>query len=279
MSEDRFPPGVPCWVDLAVRDVETAARFYAGVLGWELVDAAPAGAPRRYLMARRDGRDVAAISEGSVAQAAWSTYVRVAGAEATAARARDLGGAIVTGPGDAGAAGITAEIADPVGARIRIFESRAFAGAGLVNAPGSWNWSDLHARDLDAAVRFYGALFGWEADPVDFGGGDTRMWRLPGYGDVLERRDPGIRERHAEHGAPPGFTDAVGWLQEARPDDHPHWHVTFAVADTDGLARRAEQLGGTVTVAPFDAGPTRVAELADPEGARFTISRYAPAHG
>ena len=276
MSQDRYPPGVPCWIDLVVRDLGRVGRFYAGVLGWELVDAAPAGSSLRYVMARRDGRDVAALSEGFAAQAVWSTYVRVASAEATAARARELGGSVVTGPMAAGAAGISAEIADPVGARIRIFEPRAFAGAGLVNAPGSWNWSDLHARDLDTAVAFYGALFGWEADPVDVGAGDTRMWRMPGYGDVLERRDPGIRARHAEHGAPPGFTDAIGWLQEAAPHDAPHWHVTFAVDDTDGLARRAEELGGMVTIAPFDAGPTRVAQLADPEGARFTISHYAP---
>ncbi|MGH2943398.1 MAG: VOC family protein [Solirubrobacteraceae bacterium] len=52
--------------------------------------------------------------------------------------------------------------------------------------------------------------------------------------------------------------------------------MTFAVDGTDAAAERAVQLGGTVVVAPFDAGPTRVAVLADPQGATFSISTYAP---
>jgi predicted enzyme related to lactoylglutathione lyase len=170
-----------------------------------------------------------------------------------------------------------AVVADPEGATFCLWEPREFGGAGLVNAPGSWNWSDLHARDVDAAEAFYGAVFGWVTQRVDFGGAEARMWRLEGYGDVLARRDPGIRERHAETGVPPGFTDAVGWLQTAADGVAPHWSVTFAVDDADGAARRAAELGGTVTVAPFDAGPARVAVLADPEGAPFVVSHYDPA--
>ncbi len=52
--------------------------------------------------------------------------------------------------------------------------------------------------------------------------------------------------------------------------------MTFAVEDTDAVAARAAELGGTVVVAPYDAGPVREAVLRDPQGARFSVSRYSP---
>jgi predicted enzyme related to lactoylglutathione lyase len=56
-------------------------------------------------------------------------------------------------------------------------------GAQLVNVPGAWNFSDLHTDDLSAAKTFYGRVFGWEADELDVGNGETStMWRRPGYG-------------------------------------------------------------------------------------------------
>jgi len=50
--------------------------------------------------------------------------------------------------------------------------------------------NDLNTRDLDGALAFYGSVFGWQN--LDVGGGS--MWALPGYGDFLEQRTPGLRE-------------------------------------------------------------------------------------
>ena len=69
-------------------------------------------------------------------------------------------------------------------------------------------------------------------------GSGSLMARLPAYGDLLEARDPGIRRRHAEYGAPEGFTDAVAWIVAA-------------------------------------GGEPRIAALRDPQGARFTVSAFA----
>ena len=105
------------------------------------------------------------------------------------------------------------------------------------------------------------------------------MWTLPGYGDHLEQRDPGLRERMADTGAPTGFEDVVASLNPI-PDDQPdtpaHWGVTFAVDDADGTARRAEELGGRVVVAPFDAPWVRMTVITDPQGATFTASKFVP---
>jgi uncharacterized protein len=46
----------------------------------------------------------------------------------------------------------------------------------------------------------------------------------------------------------------------------------FAVADTDEIVSRVGQLGGTVSVAPFDlADVGRIAVLNDAEGAVFSV--------
>jgi uncharacterized protein len=109
---------------------------------------------------------------------------------------------------------------------------------------------------------------------VSFGDVTATMWRRPGYGDTLEMRDPGIRERHEKAGAPEGFTDAVAWLLQG--EGPARWHVTFSVDDADAITAAAADLGAEVLVPPYDAGPVRLAMLEDPQGAAFTVSRYVP---
>ena len=116
---------------------------------------------------------------------------------------------------------------------------------------------------------------------MSFGEIEATMWRRPGYADFLEQFDPDLRRRHSEAGVPEGFSDAIGWMMPMAPDQSPaevapHWSVTFAVADTDAVAEKAVALGCSVVAPPFDAGPTRVAVLADPQGAVFTVSAYVP---
>jgi predicted enzyme related to lactoylglutathione lyase len=52
------------------------------------------------------------------------------------------------------------------------------------------------------------------------------------------------------------------------------WRVTFSVDDADGAAAAAVQLGGRALMAPEDMGVVRVAVLADPQGADFTVSQF-----
>jgi predicted enzyme related to lactoylglutathione lyase len=281
-DREGFPPGVPCWIDLWPPAPDEAVTFYGGLLGWEFDERTPPGAGGRYIVAQLGGQDVAAIGDTHEPEAlapVWSTYVCVGSAEDTAAAVRAAGGRVDAGPFDLGDFGRTAVCADPAGAAFRLWQPGSHRGAQLVNAPGSWNWSDLHTRDPQGAVEFYGAVFGWVAATTEFG--DALMWQVPGYGDVLAERDPTLRERHADPGVPAGFSDAIGWLQPIAADTAPadvasHWHVTFAVDDADATAARAAELGGAVVAEPMDAGPVRMAEIADPWGGEFTVSRYQP---
>jgi predicted enzyme related to lactoylglutathione lyase len=244
----------------------------------------PAGVPGHYLIASLDGGVVGAIGserDGAPPAPVWSTYIAVDSADETADRVKRAGGSVLAEPFDVLDAGRTALFADPQGAVFSVWQPGYRKGAEVVNAPGSWNWSNLNTRDPEGAREFYAAVFGWEPSDVGFGESTATMWRRPGYADALEEIDPGIRERHAEGGAPEGFSDAIGWMLELTgdefADDIPaHWAVTFAVDGTDAVAARAAELGGTVVVAPFDAGPTRVAIVRDPQGATFSISTYAP---
>lgn len=271
-GQRRYPAGVPCWVDTDQPDVEAARRFYEGLFGWTFTDAVPPDAPGTYLIASLDGADVAAI--GPAEHAEWNTYIAVDDADAVAEKVREGGGTITVEPVDAGPGGRLAGCADPRGARFRLWQPRRRLGAQHVNAPGGWNFSDLHTGDAAAAQNFYTRLFDWQFDDVGF----ATMIRRPGYGDHLEATvDPGIRERQSGDVAPPGFEDAVGWLV-SQADDDDHWHVTFTVADRDESVTIAEKLGATV-VSAEDTEWTKSALIRDPQGAELTLSQFTPPGG
>ena len=273
MTEPRtYPHGVPSWVDTVADDLDEAKRFYAGLFGWTFADAVPANAPGSYLIATIDGQDVAAIgSPEDGDELVWRTYVAVDDADATAKAVEAAGGTITTAPVDAGPGGRLAVCVDPQGAEFRLWQARARLGAQLANAPGTWNFSDLHTTDLQAAANIYAAVFGWEFDDVGF----ATMVRRPGYGDHLAATIyPDIKKVQADVMAPPGFEDAIAWLA-VEPEGPAHWQVTFAVADRDTSAATVEALGGTV-VATEDTHWTKTATVRDASGAELVLSQFTP---
>jgi predicted enzyme related to lactoylglutathione lyase len=278
VTEQRtYPEGVTSWVDSEQADVEEAVGFYRGVFGWTFTEATPPGAPFRYLIAQVDGRDVGAIGgpagspgPGATAEATWNTYVAVRDADEAAARVERAGGVVVQPPTVAGEGGRSVVVRDPQGLDIRLWEARRRLGAQLTNVPGTWNFSDLHTDQPDAAAAFYAEVFGWKFADVGF----ATMIRVPGYGDHLAATtDPGIHERQSEAAVPHGFADAIGWVVPVAPGDQPGWHVTFSVADRDATADRAARLGATL-MRTGDSDWTRTVVIRDPQGAVFTASQF-----
>jgi predicted enzyme related to lactoylglutathione lyase len=273
MADERsYPAGVTCWIDTEQPDVDAARHFYANLFGWTFSDAVPADAPGTYLIASLAGADVAAIGPAQgEAPVEWNTYIAVDDTDAAAATVRAAGGSITLGPVDAGPGGRLAGCVDPRGARFRLWQPRRRLGAQLTNAPGSWNFSDLHTTDAPDAAGFYAPLFGWEFDDIDF----ATMIRRPGYGDHLAATvDPGIFERQDGIFAPPGFADAIGWLVPLA-SGRDHWHVTFTVESRDDAAVAAETLGAVV-ISSDDTEWTRTALIRDPQGAQLTLSQFTP---
>jgi predicted enzyme related to lactoylglutathione lyase len=276
-ERDGYVPGVPCWVDTGHPDPEAVLPFYGGLFGWEFEDVMPTGSGVRYFIARIRGGDVAAVAsmpEGAPAAAAWNTYVWVASADATSDRARDAGGSVISAPMDVMDAGRVAVLTDGEGAAFSIVEPRNHKGATVVNEHGALNFNTLATRDPDAARAFYGAVFGWGTLSLPFG----LLWALPGYGDHLEERSPGLRGQMAEMGAPEGFIDVVAAYAPIAAHDPatPHWSVTFGVDDAAVTAAQVAELGGEVVSGPTDAPWSRTVVIRDPQGATFVASQFVP---
>jgi predicted enzyme related to lactoylglutathione lyase len=282
LARSSYPTGVPCWVDLTQVDYDRATQFYADLFGWVYEVRTPPDAPFRYAYARLDGMTVGAVggpsNQGDLG--GWTTYVRVESVDESADAVTAHGGKIIQPPMDIPRSGRVALAADPHGAVIGLWEPAELHGVELVNAPGSWNFSELHTPDPDSAIAFYGAVFGWVCDRFDMGeGGVAWLWRRPGYGEFLAASDPEIRERQAEAEAPGGFADAVAWMEPFEPgggSDEAYWTVTFAVGSADSAHARALELGAVEVTPLLDTAYTRQSSIRDPQGAHLTLSEYRP---
>jgi hypothetical protein len=250
-----------------------ALDFYGPLFGWEFSDPGQmAGATGgEYFVAQIDGRDVAGVGQlpdlGGPPAAVWSTSISADDLDTAVERVTTAGGSLVLGPLDAPPAGRLAVIADPGGVPFAVWEAVERAGAQLVNQPCTWAMSSLHSVDPAGASAFYGAVFGWQSEPL---GPDSpiTLFRLPGY-----------------VGGTPGQPiprDVVGLMTpiEQTPDAPavpPHWNVNFQVDDADVVAAHATDLGGTVLMAPTDTPGFRSAVLLDPQGGAFSISQLVAA--
>ncbi len=255
MSErTELLPGSFCWPEVATTDLRKAKAFYAGLFGWTPVDVPSAGGTYTLLQLR--GLDVAALralSEPEKAQGIPShvlTYVSTASADASAAKASDLGGAVLAGPFDVEGVGRMAVIRDPGGAVFALWEARGHIGARIVGETNALCWTELATKDLEGAKAFYGGLFGWtskasESSPME-------------YVEIH-------RDGQAIGGILPMTGDAWG-------DVPPHWTPYFLVADCDASVAKAAELGGGIVV-PTTAIPHvgKFALLRDPLGAHFSV--------
>jgi uncharacterized protein len=110
--------------------------------------------------------------------------------------------------------------------------------------PGTPSWVDLTTPDPDAAKRFYGGLFGWEAEdagPVEETGGYA-MFRLRG------RQVAG-----------------VGPVMD--PSQPPVWSTYISTDDAEATVALAKEAGAQAIVEPMDVMDAgRMAFLAHPAG-------------
>src|SRR5215208_2609441 len=180
MSErTRYAPGTFCWVGLATSDPVVASSFYGSLFGWEGEDLS-AGAAGSFTMLRLGGKDVAILyrqmpeARAAGAPPHWTSFISVEDADATAARANELGGAAVfREPFDVLDAGRVAAIRDPTGAIVSLWQPRSRIGAALVNDVGALCWNELATTDVERAKTFFSDLLGWAYEPAE--GGSTTI--------------------------------------------------------------------------------------------------------
>jgi uncharacterized protein len=113
---------------------------------------------------------------------------------------------------------------------------------------GTPTWIDLGIPDLDRAVEFYGALFGWQFDVGSEEMGRYTMCLLDGrpVAAIMPIQDENARDF---------------W-----------WQVYFATDDCDGTVERILAAGGTIIAAADDVMDNgRMAVASDPVGAPFAL--------
>lgn len=264
MSErTEHAPGTPSWTDNASPDPGAAAEFYSGLFGWETADQMPSDQDGEYHMATLRGKRVAALASQPIdgVPPVWNTYITVTSADDAAAAVAEAGGTVVIDAFDVFEAGRMAVCSDPAGAFFTVWEPKDSIGAELVNEPGAMTWNELITGDVEGSKRFYAAALGWQTSSMQGGPGEYTIWHPAGA-------EP--KQGPQEDGG-----NGIGGLmsnEQLPPGTPPFWMVYFAVADTDETVARAEQLGGSVMAPAFDApGVGRIAVLADPQGAAFSV--------
>lgn len=250
-KRESYAPGTFCWVDLATTDADGAKAFYAGLFGWEAEDT-PVGESMTYTMLRLGGDDVGGLHEMDADRREagvpprWLSYVSVEDAEASAARAREFGGAVHGGAFEVMDAGRMAIVEDPTGAQLALWEPKGHAGAGRVNDPGYLAWNDLQTSDPSPAADFYAALLGWEMEPIEQDGNLVYVT---------------IKNAGSSNGG----------IMPSQNGGLPYWLPYFTVASSEDALAKARELGGEVLAGPLDIGNGRISVLRDPQGAVFAV--------
>ena len=152
--------GTPCWVDLAVPDVDAAKEFYAAVLGWTYTDSGEEFG--HYQMCHRDGHPAAGIGpqQSPDQPRAWTTYLASDAVDSSAQLIADNGGKILAGPFDVPGAGRMCIALDTEGAVFGVWQAAGHIGAVVYNEPGSLVWNEAAIPDPDAGRQFYAAEIG-----------------------------------------------------------------------------------------------------------------------
>jgi len=249
--DGRPAPGTPCWHDLMSPDVESAARFYAGLLAWEYDASGPEYG--FYHMARVEGRPAAGIGQmpdGAGMPSAWTVYFAADDVHGMSAHAVALGGTVMMPPMEVPAMGWMAVIVDPVGAAFGLWQGTGHLGTGIEEVHGATAWRDLHTHDAERARAFYAELLGAEAQP--FEDGETPYYTLSKDG----RNIGGIAQTPATQAGVPA-----------------HWLTYFEVTDLETAVDGCAAGGGTVVQPPFETPFRRMAVVSDPFGAVFCLNQ------
>jgi uncharacterized protein len=130
--------------------------------------------------------------------------------------------------------------------------------------PGVPCWVDASEPDPEAAVDFYGGLFGWQFEDLMPSSSEGRYFtaRRQTTGSSIFDRSGDLRSGDvAAVGSIPGTASPAAM-----------WNTYFWVDSADEAASKIRDAGGGVVMEPFDfLDACRVAVCADPEGAAFGV--------
>lgn len=240
------------WYELLTKDPKAAVPFYTDVVGW--TTEAFQGGPMEYTMwvaSQGTLGGTMPLPEQAAKMGApphWQANVSVTDVDAAVVKVKSLGGQVYSGPHDIPNVGRFAVIADPQGGVLSLFQPAGEMKPHDSSKPGEFSWNELATTDAEAALKFYGELFGWT---------------------VLERMDMGPMGTYYIYGKD---SNQLGGIMN-KPKEMPvvAWIHYILVADLDAAVAKAKARGANVVNGPMDVPGGRVAQLVDPQGAFFAL--------
>jgi len=249
------------WYELMTTDVEAAKVFYTKVVGWGAQDVSTPGMTYTLLTAgtasvgglvelRVDARTTGPMPR-------WIGYVGVDDVDATADRIERLGGTVRVPPTDVPDISRVSIFADPQMATLALLKWRnPGPQSAEPSQPGHVGWHELLAADPEAAMVFYGELFGWQRADTHIGPmGTYQLFSAAGQtiGGMFTK--------------PPMVPD-------------PFWLYYFNIGDIDAAAQRVRTGGGQILEGPLEMpSGSWIARCTDPQGAMFALEGKRSAIG
>lgn len=248
--------GTFVWYELSTTDPEAAAAFYTELVGWTTAAGSLQDAPNMpaYTEFQLGGESIGGIMEtpAGVREAGipphWMGYITTDDLDATVEKVPSLGGQIHMPPHEIPTVGRFAVLADPQGGVFTAFESKTPVSQHPMKT-GGFGWHELMTTDLDAALEFYSALFGWTCTQQMEG--DDFRYVLFGFGEE-------------------DTIGGIGELPEGAP--RPVWQYYINIDDLEASIDLLKSLGGKVVFGPMEVpGGGLIAQCADPQGAMFAL--------
>jgi uncharacterized protein len=240
------------WYELMTTDEAAAARFYANVVGWAVLDASTPDLAYSLFTANSIsvgglmGLPVDARKMGATPR--WMGYVGVNDVDAAAERTTRLGGTVYVPPTNSNIGRISV-VADPQTATLALVKGLkpGQQKSSDLDEPKRVGWHELLAADREKAFAFYTQLFGWQKVDSELGPADMyQLFSVNGQ--------------------------TIGGMFTKRPIEQvPYWLYYFNVGDIDAAADRVKTGGGWIFEGPIEVPDGSIVRCIDPQGAIFAL--------
>ncbi len=252
--------GKVIWYDLMTEDLDSARKFYSGVLGWTFDETqGPRG--QEYAVASSGNVYVAGMVEiegaaDGTKYSRWLPYVSVADVDASVSDAVAAGASVAVSARDVNL-GRVAALIDPEGAVIGLARSDFGDPDDRTTAPASGRpvWTELLSNNPAAAADFYRGLGDYDVNTIERRGGEYTL---------LASDD----------------ANRAGILMNPAENYDPVWLTYFGVDDPAAAAAIAENLGGKIILpASPELRDGSMAVVTDPSGAIIVLQNWAKMGG
>lgn len=246
--------GLFVWHDLMTTDAARAQAFLTELLGWRIQEM-PMGAFTYKMVCAGDLPFSGIVEEKAIPHSHWMAYIGCDDVDATVKQVAALGGKPCMPATDIPNIGRFAIVSDPQGGYFSPFHgTNDTPHLDPKNMrPGMICWNELWTQDAEAAVAFYGKLFGWKSVSHDMGGGHG----------LYHKQLAGSRE--------------IGGIVKLPTEAPTYWCPYFLVEHIDESTTRATQLGGQLIVPPMDIPDVgRFSVISEPTGATCALFTGQP---